>query len=48
MGVPVSKAKSQGLREWEMETNGGSIDHMSATVEGMKLALRYSMIQSGV
>ena len=40
MAVPKSKAKSRGLGETQTATGPVWYDHMSATVEGLKLTLR--------
>lgn len=40
MAVPVSKAKFRGLGKTQMATRPEWDDHMSATVEGVKLTLR--------
>lgn len=45
--VPISKVNFRGFREWQMETANDSIDHMGATADEMKLALRGSVIKCG-
>lgn len=40
MAVPISKAKFRGLGKTQMATGREWDDHMSATVEGVKLTLR--------